>query len=437
MMRIHAIPFGEDKKIVYCPDSMRFFIVEAQLLPLVRQIASGANLDELHTSGFSITDRQLEGMQKNLDGACSHTVGRLPVGQLARLVLNISNDCNMRCRYCYANCGDYGGRRGMMSESTLERALDYFCSRYKEIAVVQLFGGEPTLNVPAIKQVCEYFQDRQQTPQIGFVTNGAIVNDELLSLINQYRLNITVSIDGKSFQNQLRPFPGGLASWEKVHGNVLRLLENTGQPSQFELTYTQVHEDGNCSVVDLVKELKDEFGNIPVHVTPVCSGDPMFALGSTRAFVDAVDDMYNVRADGENISFALLSGLESCLKNKVTSEYLCNAGFGTLSVSASGDIYPCFYFTDRADYLVANVHDNFDSIDLALHALREKYLEMSKASLPECTRCFANTVCHSCLGANLDTTGDPFHSSSENCAMTRSMLERLLVRLARSAEKEE
>lgn len=436
MTRVHVLPLDDERKIVYCPDAMRFFVAKAGLIPLIRQVANGADLDDLNAKGFSITDRQLNGLREKLGGVHVRSVECPPAGQLPRLVLNISNDCNMRCKYCYANCGDYGGQRGLMSVDTLTRALDYFCSRYQEIAVIQLFGGEPTLNMPAIRLACEYFIDKRQNPKIGFVTNGVIVNDELLSLIKRFDLNVTVSIDGKSFQDRLRPFPGDSASWDRVHRNVLRLLEATGQPSQFELTYTQVHEDEQCSIVELIEELRKEFGDIPVHVTPVCSTDPQFELNSTQAFVDAVDDVYDARKDGKNDSFALLAGLESCLKYKVASEYLCNAGFGTLSVSTFGDIYPCFYFTDRAGYRAANVRDEFDSIDLALRRMREKYSAMRKRALPECTRCFANTVCHSCLGANLDTTGDPFRSSVSSCAMTRKMLERLLVRLALCVEKE-
>lgn len=88
-----------------------------------------------------------------------------------------------------------------MDAKTLERALDYFSSRYQEIAVIQLFGGEPTLNIPAIEQTCRYFQKKKQNPKIGFVAHGVFVNDAPLSLVKQYDLNVTVGIDGKAFQD--------------------------------------------------------------------------------------------------------------------------------------------------------------------------------------------------------------------------------------------
>ena len=122
MTRVHVLPLDGERKIVYCPDTMRFFVVKAGLIPLIRQVANGADLDDLNAKGFSITDRQLNELREKLGGVHVRSVGCPPAGQLPRLVLNISNDCNMRCKYCYANCGDYGGQRGLMSVDTLTRA---------------------------------------------------------------------------------------------------------------------------------------------------------------------------------------------------------------------------------------------------------------------------------------------------------------------------
>ncbi len=206
MTRIHTIPFDHNRDIVYCPDTIRFFVAKSSLVPLIRRISNGATLEELVVEGIDISSDKYGDIRGKIMNERACPARPLPSGHLSRLVLNISNDCNMRCRYCYANCGDYGGERNLIRSETLRKALDYFCDRFEEIAVVQLFGGEPTLNIPMMEYACTLLHAAKPNTKIGFVTNGAIVNDKLLDLINKYSLNVTVSIDARSLQDELRPF---------------------------------------------------------------------------------------------------------------------------------------------------------------------------------------------------------------------------------------
>ena len=41
------------------------------------------------------------------------------------LCLNIAHDCNLRCKYCFADEGEYHGRRALMSEEVGKKALDF------------------------------------------------------------------------------------------------------------------------------------------------------------------------------------------------------------------------------------------------------------------------------------------------------------------------
>ena len=38
---------------------------------------------------------------------------------------NIAHDCNLACRYCFAEEGEYHGRRAMMSYEVGKQALDF------------------------------------------------------------------------------------------------------------------------------------------------------------------------------------------------------------------------------------------------------------------------------------------------------------------------
>lgn len=74
------------------------------------------------------------------------------------LCLNIIHGCNLRCKYCFADEGEYHGHQGVMSVETAERAIDYVVKRSgpRKNIEIDLFGGEPTLMMEPIKEIVKY-----------------------------------------------------------------------------------------------------------------------------------------------------------------------------------------------------------------------------------------------------------------------------------------
>ena len=46
-------------------------------------------------------------------------------GLVKSLCLMTAHDCNMRCKYCFGDTGEYGGERQMMSKEVGQAAVDY------------------------------------------------------------------------------------------------------------------------------------------------------------------------------------------------------------------------------------------------------------------------------------------------------------------------
>ena len=61
------------------------------------------------------------------------------------LCLHIAHDCNLACRYCFADEGEYHGRRALMSFEVGKKALDFLIanSGNRRNLEVDFFGGEP------------------------------------------------------------------------------------------------------------------------------------------------------------------------------------------------------------------------------------------------------------------------------------------------------
>ena len=142
---------------------------------------------------------------------------------LDRLVLNVSNVCNLNCCYCYAKGGSYGEDESFMEENVAIRTVDYFYNRYNDINSIQFFGGEPLLNPEIIQTVCEHILDKynknkiQKLPVFAVVTNGTIMSSKILEILSDYKIQITVSIDGPQFiHDPLR----GQGTYDKIIENI-------------------------------------------------------------------------------------------------------------------------------------------------------------------------------------------------------------------------
>ena len=80
------------------------------------------------------------------------------------LCLHIAHDCNLACRYCFAEEGEYHGRRALMSYEVGKKALDFLIanSGARRNLEVDFFGGEPLMNWEVVKQLVEYGRSQEE-----------------------------------------------------------------------------------------------------------------------------------------------------------------------------------------------------------------------------------------------------------------------------------
>lgn len=122
------------------------------------------------------------------------------------LTIALTNQCNFRCAYCYQD-----KNHKVMTEQTagyiIQKIKELLSTREYEELLIQYFGGEPLLNVPILKQLDKNIKLIAQKENVKYhtylTTNGAMLNDELLSTVGFE--NIQLTFDGKeNTHNRLR-----------------------------------------------------------------------------------------------------------------------------------------------------------------------------------------------------------------------------------------
>ncbi len=133
------------------------------------------------------------------------------------LVLWLTTDCNLHCKYCYRS----EEPPLAISRELIEASL-YMASSSGLPFHIQLAGGEPTLEPDLIEFVGKKVRSYGLPTTIAIHTNGTLIEESIVKILKKYDIRVGVSIDGPpGIQETLRGESGatfrGLLLLEKMN----------------------------------------------------------------------------------------------------------------------------------------------------------------------------------------------------------------------------
>ena len=192
------------------------------------------------------------------------------------LCLHIAHDCNLACRYCFAEEGEYHGRRALMSFEVGKKALDFLIanSGSRKNLEVDFFGGEPLMNWQVVKDLVAYGREQEKLHNKKFrftlTTNGVLLNDEVMEFCNKEMGNVVLSVDGrKEVHDYMRPFRKGAGSYDLIIPKFQKFAESRNQDKYYVRgTFTHHNLDFSKDVLHLA-----DLGFKQISVEPVVAAD--------------------------------------------------------------------------------------------------------------------------------------------------------------------
>ena len=197
----------------------------------------------------------------------------LPTGA----ALLMSNRCNLRCIYCYANGGETNNLD--LDPAVARVAIDTVCKNAQELgrdrfSVTFHGGGEPTVHWDAMLELAKYARSKPLPAELHIVTNG-YWNEEQGKWLMEWIDGMTVSMDGAAeTQNIQRPLAGGRPSFDRVMRSVDQLTK-AGYPFNVRMTaiperFHVLPEDVRflCEKTGLLPWLSPRGGRIAVQTAP-------------------------------------------------------------------------------------------------------------------------------------------------------------------------
>ncbi len=344
----------------------------------------------------------------------------LDSGRARRVVLILTERCNLACSYCYAGQGAYGkGSLNRIPDRQIDSILEYLEATFPNgIENLQFFGGEPLLETRAIRSICERAPHcvsiRESARSV--VTNGTVLSEGILEVLSTYHIAVTISLDGPAeFHDLYRVFKrGGCGSFSVVTKNVARLA-SAGVPVAIQLTVSpamvQAHARGQFGVEDF-SDLLDNIGVRYVHLSPVIDvlgGEFSFSeqqLEQLDAFQAQMIAALHARGLMNN---AVVEAHRFLTKRECNPGY-CGAGLDELTVDINGDLYPCFMFINKPEFRIGTINKGVTNTALITQ------LETNRKAHSEiCERCAIVDSCKACVGASVLENGTVSRPSTTMC----------------------
>src|SRR4029453_8043174 len=198
---------------------------------------------------------------------------------LQTLVVNVTNQCNLACTYCYEYGEDKivdtenGKQPKFMSEATAREAVEFALreSRDNPHAHITFFGGETLMNFNVLKSTIAYA--RQRAAEVGkeidfsLTTNATLLKPDVIEFLAEERVGVTISIDGpEDLQNRFRVFKNGTGSYDIAAPKIKALLaRHRSRPIGARVTLTRQTLD----VRRIYQHLTDEICFWEVCFAPV------------------------------------------------------------------------------------------------------------------------------------------------------------------------
>lgn len=351
-------------------------------------------------------------------------------GVVKSVCLHLSHDCNLRCRYCFANQGDYHGKRENMPLSVALAAVDMLIEKSGGVRNLEMdfFGGEPLLNFDVLKQTVKY--GRKKAAEAGKIfkftctTNGLLLDKEKSDFLNEEMDNVVLSLDGRREVNDFaRPAPNGAGSFDLILDNFRYFRSIRGSKSYFlRGTFTHFNTDFAKDVL-FMRELG--FDQLSVEPVVLPAGSEMEIKDSDLPEIFAqyeylAEQYVRLRKNPETWFgfFHFNIDLENgpCLKKRLKG---CGAGCEYLAVVPDGGVYPCHQFAGEKEYLLGNVFDK--RLD---EAKRKKFASSNLLSKPDCGGCWAKYLCSGGCSANAVHFNNDINKPFEQaCALMKKRTE--------------
>lgn len=326
---------------------------------------------------------------------------------LYAVTLELTQKCNEKCMHCYAIKDNNRDCIGELSTLELKGIID----ELREIGCLYLVltGGEALFRKDFF-DIYEYARDNDFVVDI--YTNGLLLDGEKIDRIcSRYPRAVYLSIYSMNadMHDHITRVQGSLK--KTVHA--VRTLRNRGINVVINITVFTINANDYSEVIKFAEEIGAGH-RLSFDISPKSDGNktPIFYRVCDKK---KVLELFEKRYDGKSVSKFGFDPTRS----------VCNAGAASLSISATGEVYPCLSLRKK----LGNVRER--SIrSMWLGSEERRYIRDIKwKDRSDCHACEHKEFCSPCMGISDLEHGELLKGNAGDCFNSECRHEFYLRRL--------
>ncbi len=348
----------------------------------------------------------------------------LPADYPSVIVVNITTGCNLRCKYCFADCGPFKGED--MTEEVMDATIDSMLSMPQvKVITFEFQGGEASTNVPGMRKFIEKAEAAKSKYDklVKYRTeiNCVAVTQELIDLVKEFNVSVGVSLDGpKEMTDQTRVDINGVGAYDRIEQGIKKLRDSG------------IYIDGAvCTIgqhnVHYPRQLMEYFDSVGMNFKP----RPVNILGREKEnhlttkpgeWAECFKEMHQMKdkVDVENFSVHIFEeNVYTPIRDYICLRYPCGAARELVSVNPNGDVFPCDGFKGEPKFVMGNVLNEKIEDMLKKPEIVELRSRTYK-SIEKCSKCMFRGMCCSCCYSAYGKFGSVYREDP-HCVDRRQM----------------
>ncbi len=410
-MKLYIIPF-EKQFIIYRPLRQLAFIGNRILVDYIQDLNNEKNVNPYPE--IDVFLEQIDFWKPDID-LCQHITLDNYCPTMG--VLMLTNQCNLRCVYCYANAGQR--KLETMSWSTAKVVIDTLVknakkSNKKEFILSYHGGGEQTVNWQLFQKTVEYASNQEIPCSLTFTSNGMWNKEQCNFILNNFS-SVSLSVDGISkIQNRQRPFTDGSASFNLIKQN-LNAMDK--KEIDYGIRMTVLPESLDY-VLESVKYFCENTDVLSIQIEPTYTKSRGEYADMERKFGDKFSKIVLEAIDiGDDYECSVYY---SAARPWVTTELFCGAPHTALIVTPTGTVTTCFEITSpklpyAKDFIIGEVTKS--KVMVNINAL-QNFIDKEKKRREKCKNCFCYWHCAGDCATRSLTSVSP---NSVRCNINRTI----------------
>lgn len=314
--------------------------------------------------------------------------------EVGYFIIDLTKCRNFDCIYCFRAFKESRHMSFETLNDILKYIMDYCESHSLKRIGLQMWGGEPLLEMDKIRYTAEFFQNSGIQAVIDIETNASLVTDEIAEELYRLGIHIGVSIDGyPNIQNAQRKLASGKESSDLVERGIKHLQKYYGKNIGGIAVVTKYNYCEISKILDyfiyhlglthMKFNLVRDNGNAKEEKLALTSEEVELFLNEMMESVEVYHALGADFTEG-NLEMKARNLLQRCGTSCCIS-HGCQGGRRMVSFDYKGDIFPC-EMIDFPEEKIASIYDGM-SLDIQIEnaILNNSFFESKKAD--KCNEC--------------------------------------------------